>query len=257
MNNNLAILILAAGKGKRMNNPEIPKVLVKLNNQPLLYYVLSQTQKLEPLKTVIVVGHKKEQVIEFCNSTDLHSDESPYKIEYAVQHQQLGTGNAVLVSEFNFDDNDYAVLILAGDVPLLRAETLSRFIQLHSDSHSDCSVLSTIAPNPFGYGRIVRDNEGNFLKITEQKDASEEIKQINEINSGIFLVNSKILFESLKKIKNNNAQNEYYLTDIVEILKNNNMNVNAFACAEFNELQGINTNEELLNAEKYFLDNYK
>ncbi len=249
--NKIAMLILAAGKGKRMNNPDIPKVLANLSNKPLLFYVLKQTEMLNPAKTVVVVGHKKELVIDFCKSSEFPN------VEFAHQEQQLGTGNAVLVAESNFnDDEDYSILILAGDVPLLRAESLNKFIKLHNENQSDCSVLSTIADNPFGYGRIVRDFAGNFVKITEQKDASNEVLQINEINSGIFLVNSKILFDSLKRIKNNNAQNEYYLTDIIEILKNDSKNVYAFACAEFNELQGINTNEELLRAEKYFLENY-
>lgn len=250
-NNRLAMLILAAGKGKRMNNPDIPKVLANLSEQPLLYYVLKQTSLLNPTKTIVVVGHKSELVIEYCNNSEFEN------IEFAHQEQQLGTGNAVLVAENNLIDADYSVLILAGDVPLLRAKTLLNFIERHNLNKSECSVLSTNAPNPTGYGRIVRDKDGNFLKITEHKDANENELKISEINSGIFLVNSKILFESLKKISNNNTQKEYYLTDIIEIMKNDNRKVFAFDCAEFNELQGINTTEELLKAEKFFYKNYK
>ena len=251
MNNNIAVLILAAGKGKRMNNPDIPKVLAKLSNNPLIYYVLKQTSLLEPLKTVVVVGHKKELVIDYCNNSEFEN------IEFAYQEQQLGTGNAVLVTEKNLKDNNYSVLILAGDVPLLRANTLLSFIEKHKENSSDCSVLSTIAPNPSGYGRIVRDENGYFLRITEHKDANSDELNINEINSGIFLVNSQLLFDSLKKISNNNSQGEYYLTDIIGIMNNENRKVFAFDCAEFNELQGINTSEELKIAEEFFNKNYK
>ncbi len=250
-NNRLTMLILAAGKGKRMNNPDIPKVLAKLSEQPLLYYVLKQTSLLNPTKTIVVVGHKSDLVIDFCNNSEFEN------IEFAYQEQQLGTGNAVLVAENNLTDADYSVLILAGDVPLLRAKTLSDFIERHNSNKSECSVLSTNAPNPTGYGRIVRDTSGNFQKITEHKDANENELKISEINSGIFLVNSEILFESLKKISNNNTQKEYYLTDIIEIMKNDDRKVFAFDCAEFNELQGINTTEELLKAEDFYYNNYK
>lgn len=172
MNKKTSIVILAAGKGKRMNNPDYPKVLAEINEKPLIYYVLSQINNLEIDKTVVVVGHKSELVIDYINNSEFKN------IEFAFQNEQLGTGHAVMQAQDNFQNYDREILILAGDVPLLKAETLRKFINLHNEVNSDVSVLSTIAPNPSGYGRIVRDCDNNFLKIVEHKDASEEIKKL-------------------------------------------------------------------------------
>ncbi|MDX9790281.1 MAG: sugar phosphate nucleotidyltransferase [Candidatus Kapaibacterium sp.] len=242
----LAVVILAAGKGKRMNNPNIPKVLAEIDGKPLIYYVLSEVQNLSPERIVVVVGHHKELVIDFIN------DNGFVNIEFVEQNQQLGTGHAVDMSRGLLSGFDGDTLILAGDVPLLSSDSLKKFINLHIESKSDASVLSTIAPDPTGYGRIVRDESKNFLKITEHKDANDNIRKIDEINSGIFIVNTHLLFDSLKKVQNNNAQGEYYLTDIIEILKSEDRKVHAINAAPFAELQGINTLEELANAEKLY-----
>jgi len=246
MNKKTSIVILAAGKGKRMNNPDYPKVLAEINEKPLIYYVLSQINNLSIDKIVVVVGHKSELVIDYINNSEFKN------IEFAFQNEQLGTGHAVMQAQYNLQNYDGEILIIAGDVPLLKAETLRKFINLHNEVNSDVSVLSTIAPNPSGYGRIVRDCDNIFLKIVEHKDASEEIKKIDEINSGIFLVDSTLLFDSLKQIKNDNSQAEYYLTDIVEVLKLQGKKVYALNVAPFSELQGINTIEELKNASYMF-----
>lgn len=248
--NKIAILILAAGKGKRMKS-DLPKVLAKLADKPLIQHVIETTQHVSPDKTILIVGHKKEDVISFVDSLNLAN------IEYAVQSEQLGTGHAVMMAEDNLKEFDGEVLILAGDVPLLSTSTINNFIKIHNDNEAIVSVLSTIAPEPTGYGRIVRDDNGNFTKITEEKDADEKIKKIDEINSGIFLVNSKKLFDSLHKIENNNAQKEYYLTDIIEILKNQNIPVYAHNLAKFDELQGINSQDDLKRAEMIYNKNVK
>ncbi|MDT3741053.1 MAG: sugar phosphate nucleotidyltransferase [Candidatus Kapabacteria bacterium] len=251
-NKKIAVVVLAAGLGKRMNNPNLPKVLAEIESKPLIYYVLSEVYNLNPSRIILVVGNLKELVIEYINNSKFMN------IEFVNQERQLGTGHAVdqaksLLSEFEGD-----TLILAGDVPLLKSESLNRFINLHNAAGSDISVLSTSAPNPQGYGRIVRDKDGNFIKITEHKDADDDIRRIDEINSGIYVVNTQLLFESLSKVHNNNAQGEYYLTDIIEILKNDGKKVFAINSAPFNELQGINTSEELANAaEIYKLVNKK
>ena len=213
--NLLSVVVLAAGKGKRMNNPELPKVLANINNFPLIYYVLNEVVKLSPLSTVLVTGHKGEMVREFVNTNFKGS------FHFAIQEPQLGTGHAVLITEklfYNFIGN---ILILAGDVPNISASTLVEFIHNHNISDSDISVLSALAPNPYGYGRIIRDGNNDFIKITEHKDANESELEINEINSGIILAKSDVLFDTLHLVGNNNNQNEYYLTDIIEIgLKN-------------------------------------
>lgn len=244
--NKLAVIILAAGKGKRMNNPNLPKVLAEIDSKPLIYYVLKQVDILTPDKVVLVVGNLKELVIDYIEQSEFD------KIDFAIQEQQLGTGHAVEMSREILHDFNGDVLILAGDVPLLTAESLRKFINLHYSCNSDVSVLSTIAPNPDGYGRIVRDSNDNFLRITEHKDADDTVKKIDEINSGIYLVKKDLLFESLQKVKNNNSQGEYYLTDIIEILKDEGKNVHSINAAPFEELQGINTTNELERAEEMY-----
>lgn len=249
-NNELAVVILAAGQGKRMNNPDLPKVLAELANRPLISYVIDLSNKLNPAKIVSIIGHKKELV------EDYLAKEYP-KVEYAYQLVQLGTGHAVMQAKENLSDFGGNVLILCGDVPLLRLKTLDIFIEKHQTSNADLSVLSSVSESPTGYGRIVRNENNEFYKIVEEKDASEEIKQIKEINSGIFLVKKELLFDALSKISNKNAQSEYYLTDIVEIFVNENKKCFAFAGVSFDELQGINSPEDLLRAEKYYYSYYQ
>lgn len=239
----LSVIILAAGQGKRMKNPDLPKVMVELLDKPLLGHVLDQVDKLWPDKVVLVIGHKREKIIE--------KYENKLGIEFAIQAEQLGTGHAVMSAKDNLKSFVGSTLILLGDVPLLKADTLKKFIVGHQKNEAKLSVMSTIAPDPSGYGRIERDSAGNFIKITEHKDASEEVRKIDEINSGIFLVDNKMLFESLDKIKNNNAQGEYYLTDIVEVLRNEGEKISAVAAADFTELRGINSPDDLKDVEQY------
>jgi UDP-N-acetylglucosamine diphosphorylase/glucosamine-1-phosphate N-acetyltransferase len=245
-NTNTSVIILAAGKGKRMNNPDSPKVLAEINDKPLIFYVLSQVVNLTDNKIILVVGHKSELVIDYIGKSDFQN------IEFAFQNEQLGTGHAVQQAESLLSEFDGDVLILAGDVPLLKSESLKKFINIHKEVKSDVSVLSTTAPDPSGYGRIVRDSDNNFLKIVEHKDANEDIKKIDEINSGIYIVNSKLIFNSLSKVSNKNSQGEYYLTDIIEVLKNEDKKVFAINAAPFVELQGINTVDELKRASEMY-----
>lgn len=238
---NISVIILAAGQGKRMKNPELPKVLVNLENKPLLGYVINAINPLGAENIVIIIGHQREKVRDYCNRFYEN-------IEFAIQDQQLGTGHAVNQAKDILDNFKGNVLILAGDVPLLTTNTLLKFIGLHKQHNSKLSVLSAIAPNPTGYGRIVRTDNGDFRAITEHKDASEEILKIDEINSGIFLVDSQLLFRLLSEVGNNNAQGEYYLTDIVQQAARKQIGVFAFNCAEFDELQGVNSPEDLEKA---------
>jgi bifunctional UDP-N-acetylglucosamine pyrophosphorylase/glucosamine-1-phosphate N-acetyltransferase len=247
----LAIVILAAGIGKRMKNPALPKVLVELAGKPLLGHVLAQARELNPTRTIIIVGHHAEKVEAYVNSL------FEVKAEFAVQNEQLGTGHAVLQAGPALRRFEGDVLILCGDVPLLSAETLRRFIRNHTENRADLSVLSADAPNAAGYGRIVRDRSGHFLKITEEKDSTDEIRKITEFNSGVYLVNSSLLFGALQQVSNNNAQGEYYLTDIVGILNSNRKSVIAYKGTSFEELQGINSPEQLAKAEEYYYQKIK
>lgn len=243
----LSVIVLAAGQGKRMKNPELPKVMVELAGKPLLAYVLDAVDEIKPEKTVLVIGHKKEKIIEAYKNKE--------GIEFAVQEEQLGTGHAVMSAQENLRDFSGMTLILLGDVPLLKASTLKKFIDGHLENNAKLSVMSAIAPDPTGYGRIVRDENNDFIKITEHKDATDEIRKIDEINSGIFLVDNQKLFASLDRINNTNAQKEYYLTDIVEIMRNDGDKLSAVAAAEYNELRGINSPENLKEVEQILKGN--
>jgi UDP-N-acetylglucosamine diphosphorylase/glucosamine-1-phosphate N-acetyltransferase len=242
----IAVAILAAGQGKRMNNPDQSKVMALLDGKPLIAHVLDETNLLNPVSIVLIVGHQRQSVIDFIRS------EYSNKILFAEQNQQLGTGHAVAQTKGHLIAFQGDILILSGDVPLLSAKTLNKFIENHNFGNWDLSVLSTIAPDPNGYGRIVRDNLGNFLKIVEQKDADEFEQKIHEINSGVYLVKSDLLFDALDGLSNDNSQGEYYLTDIIEIAYNKSYKVNCFAGAEFGELQGINSPQDLAKAEEYY-----
>jgi len=241
-----SVVILAAGKGKRMKNPDMSKVMALLAGKPLIEHVLEQVQNLKSEKTIIIVGHQKESVIDFVNSLKIKN------ISYVEQNEQLGTGHAVAQAESEFIGYEGNILILSGDVPLLQSRTLNNFIDNHTDYFNDLSVLSTFTDNPTGYGRIVRDKNKKFLKIVEEKDATPEEKLIKEINSGVYILRCEYLFDALKEVSNKNSQGEYYLTDIIDILRKQGLQVGAFAGAKFEELQGINSPDDLERAEKYY-----
>jgi UDP-N-acetylglucosamine diphosphorylase/glucosamine-1-phosphate N-acetyltransferase len=238
MNKRLAVTILAAGLGKRMNNPEMPKVLFELNGKPLIEYVLDTALKLNAEKIVPIVGHHREKVINFLNKKF-----PDIRIEYAIQEQQLGTGHAIMQTKKIFEDFEGEILILSGDVPLLKSETVQKLINEHFDKGNAATLLTTIFENPHNYGRIIRDSNGNFLKITEEKDTTEEEKKIKEINPAIYIINSKILFDALNKITPDNNQNEYYLTDVFSYIPRER--IGSILTYDELEVTGINTLEQL------------
>ncbi|MFP4370481.1 MAG: sugar phosphate nucleotidyltransferase [Bacteroidota bacterium] len=240
-----AVVILAAGKGKRMKDPDKPKVLHELAGKPMIGRVLDTVMNVSPAKSIIIIGHKAEMVKEYVKSEDYPD------VEFALQEEQLGTGHAVMQAAEILKDFDGYVLVLSGDVPLIRKDTLINFFTRHMERGAEVSVMSTVVDDPAGYGRIIRSDPSTFERIVEEKDAGSAEKMINEINSGIYLVKKDLLFEALEKISNNNKQGEYYLTDIIEILKNEGRRVEAFAAASFEELQGVNSPEDLKNAEDF------
>ncbi|CAN5429043.1 sugar phosphate nucleotidyltransferase [soil metagenome] len=247
MEKNVAVIILAAGKGKRMLNPEKSKVMFPLKGKPMLEYVIDLSLKIDAVKIVPIVGHRKEDVIKFVSEKFVKNIN---KLEFAHQDSQLGTGHAVMQTESMMRDFKGLVLILSGDVPLLKYETVKSFIDFHFIGGYDASLLSAIFEDPSGYGRIVRDEAENFIKIVEDKDADEDQKKIKEINSGIYIIDNEYLFEALKTLKTNNSQGEYYLTDVFSYFKDKGLKIGAVACKNNLEITGVNTVEQLREMEK-------
>lgn len=237
-NSQLAIAILAAGKGKRMGNPDVAKVLTELHGAPLIQYVLDQTKSLPATGIVVIVGHQKQAVKDFV-ATYMPS------VSCVSQDEQLGTGHAVLQAKELLDKPNMNVLILSGDVPLLTAQTLQGLIDFHNENLASATVLTTTVADPTGYGRIITSADGEFLRIVEQKDATDTELAVSEINSGVYVVKADSLFESLTQVGNVNAQGEYYLTDIIKILKQQGSSVMRYHTPNFWEVQGINTPMDL------------
>jgi len=236
-------LILAAGKGTRMKSDKA-KVLHELNGKPLLHYSIEAAKAAGAEKIVAVIGHQAEKVREtFAVSGCIFVEQNP----------QLGTGHAVLQANHALSHYDGLTVILCGDVPLLKSSTIQSLIDNHLAHSAVVSVLTTVPPPPHAYGRIVKDDRGNVLKIVEHKDATDEEKKIGEINTGIYCVDTKFLFDALGKVTNNNRQGEYYLTDIVEIAVREGKKVKSFIADDYVEVMGINTLEELARAEKHLL----
>lgn len=244
-NSNLSVVILAAGKGKRMES-DLPKVLHPLRGKPMLSYVVETARTLKPSKIIIVVGNQAEKVKKTINASDCL---------YVLQKEQLGTAHAAMQTEQALADFKGDILLLSGDVPLIRFETILDMLKLHHQAGAIISLISTIVKNPKGYGRIIRfpeipDANGNVIAIREEKDASEKEKNIREINSGIYCFNKDFLFNNLKKINCTNKQEEYYLTDLVEIAVENKFPISSFQANNPDEVLGINTVAELQHMEK-------
>ena len=238
----LVVLILAAGKGKRMKS-HLPKVLHTLAGKPLLAYVVNLARGLNPERTIIIVGRMAEKVSKlFPHDT----------VDFVVQEEQLGTGHAVQQTEEMLKDFHGNILILSGDVPLLKIETIHKLIKIHMDSGAAITILTAKMNNPEGYGRIMRDENGRVINIVEDKDAAPEIKKISEINSGIYCFKKDLLFNLLKGIKKNNVQQEYYLTDVIYLAFNSSLKIETVRAEDPYEIMGINTQEELKEAERIF-----
>jgi bifunctional UDP-N-acetylglucosamine pyrophosphorylase/glucosamine-1-phosphate N-acetyltransferase len=242
----LAVVILAAGEGTRMKSAW-PKVLHQLAGRPLLNYITATVNKLQPQRKVVVLGHKYEQVLKVL----------PAGFDVAHQHEQLGTGHAVLQTEPLLKDFNGAVLVLPGDVPLVKSETLANLIKLYQSTKADCAVLTTVLENPFGYGRLARKANGEIVKIVEEKDATPEERKIKEVNAGIYAFNSRKLFNALKLITRQNQQKEYYLTDVIGIFVSQGEKVVALKTDNSAEVMGINSRLELAQAEQLVQEQLK
>ena len=232
-------IILAAGKGTRMKT-DLPKCAYPLLKKPMIAYIVEHLYKSTMIDELItVVGHKKEVIQEILNS----------KVKYAVQEEQLGTGHAVICAQDLITDSEGYTIILPGDMPLVDDSVIKAAIQEHLEFRHDLTVVSTIVDEPYGYGRIIRDEAGYLTAIIEENDASKEVKLIDEINTGIYIIENKFLVPTLKKIKNNNAKKEYYLTDIVKILKLEGYLVGTYLLDKSYKAMGINDLYTLSKAE--------
>ncbi|HBU70030.1 MAG TPA: bifunctional UDP-N-acetylglucosamine diphosphorylase/glucosamine-1-phosphate N-acetyltransferase GlmU [Elusimicrobia bacterium] len=235
----IAVVILAAGEGTRMKS-DTPKVLHKVGGVPMLGRVLAALEVLKPAKLCVVVGHHSEKVKkEFAGKN----------IVFVEQARQLGSGHALMQAAKTLKAFKGDVLVLCGDAPLIKAETLREFVSFHGAQGNEASVLSSELDNPFGYGRILRHSSGQVAKIVEEKDASLPVKRIREINSGIYCFKSPALWKVLGKIKNNNAKKEYYLTDSIAILNALSRPVGAYKIRGVEEILGVNSRVELAKAE--------
>ncbi|MCA6070637.1 MAG: bifunctional UDP-N-acetylglucosamine diphosphorylase/glucosamine-1-phosphate N-acetyltransferase GlmU [Endomicrobium sp.] len=241
---NFSAVILAAGAGIRMKS-SLPKVMHKLSGKPLVKWVVDSVSALKPDNIVVVLGCDSEIVEKYLSGVSSN-------IKFVYQKEQLGTAHAVMQTEKVLKDCDSNVLVISGDVPLVKSSTLASLVKSNKKTVSAVTVLSAEVENSFGYGRIVKNN-GFLEKIVEEKDASVAEKQIKEINSGIYCFN-KNLWKALSKVKPNNAKKEYYITDTVAILRGFGKKISLIVVKDKNEVKGINNRAELAQAELILKD---
>lgn len=243
MNQQLAVIVLAAGKGKRMKS-DLPKVLHPVCGRPMIKILLDTLAHLNPARVVVVVGHKGEEV---------QSALGDYPVQFAWQREQLGTGHAVMMAREAMADFDGTTLVVAGDVPLLSTNSVNELLKVHRETRAAGTCLSAVFADPTGYGRIIRGSQPNqLLDIVEHKDASDGIRQIDEVNSGTFCFDNQELFRVIDSLGNNNAQREYYLTDVVKIFNHNGLRVSVTRASRPEEVLGVNSVEDLTALEAKF-----
>lgn len=235
---NFKAIILAAGEGTRMKSKQ-PKVLHKILNKHMIEYVIHAADSSGASDICIVVGHKSDDV-----KKSIHNE----KIIYALQSDQMGTGHAVMMAE-DFIDVNKDIVVLYGDTPLITSETLVKLIEFHRREENGVSIISAIVDDPTGYGHIIRNKDGIFLKNVEHKDATDNERLVKEINTGIYCFNGAKLKEAIGKLTNNNSQKEYYLPDTLEIILNGGSSVNAMKAEDVTEFSGVNSRAQLAEAE--------
>ncbi|WP_251554312.1 bifunctional UDP-N-acetylglucosamine diphosphorylase/glucosamine-1-phosphate N-acetyltransferase GlmU [Neobacillus muris] len=238
MSNRYAV-ILAAGQGTRMKS-KLYKVLHPVCGKPMVQHVVDQVQKLDIKEIVTIIGHGAEKV----------QAQLGERSHYALQEEQLGTAHAVMQAASLLEGKEGITIVVCGDTPLIKAETMEALFKHHEETKAKATILTASIGNPAGYGRVVRSEAGLVEKIVEHKDASDEERKINEINTGTYCFDNSALFEALKNVSNENVQGEYYLPDVVEILKNQGEIVTAYQTDDLDETLGVNDRVALAEAER-------
>lgn len=232
-------VVLAAGQGTRMKS-NLYKVLHPVMGRPMVQHVMDQLQALQLNKIITIVGFGAEQVKEQLGSNSA----------FVIQKEQLGTGHAVKQAEPLLKDEEGVTLVVCGDTPLLTKETLQALFDHHQQTEAKATVLTTAIPDPSGYGRVIRSNDGEVAKIVEHKDATTEQLAVNEINTGTYCFDNQTLFQALKRVSNDNVQGEYYLPDVMEIIKSDGEKITAYQTKDADETIGVNDRVALAKAEK-------
>ncbi|MCY8930862.1 bifunctional UDP-N-acetylglucosamine diphosphorylase/glucosamine-1-phosphate N-acetyltransferase GlmU [Bacillus subtilis] len=233
-------VVLAAGQGTRMKS-KLYKVLHPVCGKPMVEHVVDEALKLSLSKLVTIVGHGAEEVKKQLGD----------KSEYALQAEQLGTAHAVKQAQPFLADEKGVTIVICGDTPLLTAETMEQMLKEHTRREAKATILTAVAEDPTGYGRIIRSENGAVQKIVEHKDASEEERLVTEINTGTYCFDNEALFRAIDQVSNDNAQGEYYLPDVIEILKNEGETVAAYQTGNFQETLGVNDRVALSQAEQF------
>ncbi|MEA2016118.1 MAG: sugar phosphate nucleotidyltransferase [Actinomycetota bacterium] len=237
LSEDLSVIVLAAGKGKRMKS-EIPKVLHKLMGKPILYYVLSTIKKLSPGNTFIIVGYRREPIIDYINSN------FPWA-GIIVQKDQLGTAHAVYTAKDKENSFGKYTIVISADTPLVSTESLKKLLENTILTESEAGIITTSIPDPGGYGRIIKDERGSIKKIVEDADTTSEEKKVNEVNSSIYCFKTEILFENISRIGTDNKQKEHYLTDIIEMLVKDGKKVSCLEIFDYKEVMGVNSRQHI------------
>lgn len=239
--NNITAIILAAGMGKRMNS-DSPKVLVKVLNKEMILRIIDTLKEIGIKDILCVLGYKKEEIIKLLDND----------INYVIQKNQLGTADAIKVCDKYFKNKNRLCLIIPGDMALIDANSINKLIEFHLNNKNDLSLISSYFKDTKMYGRIER-NENSVIRIVEYRDLNCDAIGNNEVNTGIYFINSNLLFKYINDINNNNNSKEYYLTDIVNILFNNNYKVDSLLLKESYVIKGINDIKTLHELEDEYL----
>ncbi len=235
----LQVVILAAGKGTRMKS-DLAKVAHPLLGRPMIDYVLDTAKELGSDNTYLIIGHQADKIRELTKA---------HKVIYVEQTEQLGTGHAVMMVKPALKTREGTTVVLCGDVPLLKASTVQKLLDHHAKHNSSATILTIKLADPKHYGRIIRKADGSVEKIVEFRDATDAERAVNEINSGIYAFKTSELFDAIDKLKPENDQKEYYLTDVIEILKSKGERVDAYVTENELEVHGINDVNDLKRAE--------
>ncbi|PIS07893.1 hypothetical protein COT78_01520 [Candidatus Berkelbacteria bacterium CG10_big_fil_rev_8_21_14_0_10_43_13] len=253
-----AAIILGAGKGTRMNEGRasaIPKVMFEIAGKPIIYWSVKLVKDSGIDKTVVVVGYKKELIEEYfsCHTND--DDKVCDKVEFAVQEQQLGTGHATASAKSVLDGQTEAVAVFYGDNPLYKPETVKKLLELYEVEKPTIAMMTVVFDNPefWAFGRIIKNADGNVIDIVEQKDCSPEQLKIEESNPGFYIFNAEWLWSNVEKLESNNAQGEFYLTDMIRIAASQGKKVVSMPVSEIGEALGINNPEQQKKAEEIIL----